>query len=190
MQPSVRDTFIQFNEPLEGRVHFMYLDVKGLVSTGVGNLLDADDPDHVGTNPSPLPEIFTLNWIDKNTHEAADDATILGEYRTVKSSGTAHATLAQKEAITHLRTDDASIDTLCMKKISDFETKLRSRPPFATLDDWPADGQLGLFSMAWAWASLTTSVINCRFQLGSYTSDPAVPAGKPGRGRGTGAWPS
>ena len=26
------------------RVPFMYLDVKSLVSTGIGNLLDADDP--------------------------------------------------------------------------------------------------------------------------------------------------
>ena len=40
MHQSVRDHWLEFNKPLEGRVPFMYLDVKGFVSTGVGNLID------------------------------------------------------------------------------------------------------------------------------------------------------
>ncbi|MFJ8034710.1 peptidoglycan-binding protein [Streptomyces sp. NPDC096032] len=150
MQPSVRNAFIQFNEPLESRVHFMYLDVKSLVSTGVGNLLDADSPEHFGTNPQPLPAIFTLNWFDKASGLAASHADILSEYQTVKFSGTAQSTLAVKESITHLRVDDSSIDSLCKNTLNRFEQDLRHRPDFSDLDNWPADGQLGLFSMAWA----------------------------------------
>ena len=38
MHMSVRNYFIKFNEPIEKRVPYMYLDVKGLVTIGVGNL--------------------------------------------------------------------------------------------------------------------------------------------------------
>ena len=41
MRQSVRDIWTEFNAPLEGRLHFMYLDIKGLVTTGMGNLIDA-----------------------------------------------------------------------------------------------------------------------------------------------------
>ena len=39
MRPNVRDAFSDFNAPLEGVVEWMYLDVRGLVTVGVGNLL-------------------------------------------------------------------------------------------------------------------------------------------------------
>lgn len=150
MHQSVQDAFLPFNEPLEGRVRFMYLDVKSLVSTGVGNLLDADDPDHFGSNPHPLPDIFTLNWFDKNTDAPAGQAEIEHEYQTVKFSGTASVSLAQKEAVTRLRISDRTINGLVTDKLTSFERTLQGRPPFADLRGWPADGQLGLFSMAWA----------------------------------------
>jgi hypothetical protein len=63
----VQDAFFPFSEPLEGRVRFMYLDVKSLVSTGVANLLDADNPGSSGSNPHLLPDAFTLVWFDKVT---------------------------------------------------------------------------------------------------------------------------
>jgi hypothetical protein len=147
---SVQDAFIAFTTPMEGRVPFMYLDVKSLVSTGVGNLLDADSGEHFGTNPQPLPDIFTLEWFDKDTRAIASHSEIEDEYRTVKFSGTAHASLKQKEDITRLRISDQTIDDLVLRKLFSFEDTLRNRPAFTLLDEWPADGQLGLFSMAWA----------------------------------------
>jgi hypothetical protein len=149
---SVQDAFIPFNEPLEGRVHFMYLDVKSLVSTGVGNLLDADDPTSFGSTPQLLADAFTLGWTDKDTGAGAGE--IQQEYQTVKFSGTALAALPQKEAITRLRITDEAIDGLIVTKLASFEASLRGRVPFAALDDWPADAQLGLFSMAWAMGPL------------------------------------
>jgi hypothetical protein len=41
MKESVRSAWIPFTEPLDTRLQFMYLDVKGLVSTGIGSLIDA-----------------------------------------------------------------------------------------------------------------------------------------------------
>ncbi|MET8136209.1 peptidoglycan-binding domain-containing protein [Streptomyces sp. NPDC005251] len=151
MHDSVREAFLPFNEPMEGRVRFMYLDVKRLVSTGVGNLLDADDPGDFGSNPQPLPDIFTLGWFDKTTTAAADSAEIGAEYQHVKFSGTASKPLLpDKEAITRLRITDEAINDLVSHKLDSFEDSLRQRAAFADLDQWPADGQLGLFSMAWA----------------------------------------
>ncbi|WP_405827242.1 peptidoglycan-binding protein [Streptomyces sp. NBC_00105] len=120
------------------------------MSTGVGNLLDADDPENFGSNPVPLADIFTLAWFDKDTTALASQAEIKAEYNTVKFSGTAFASIAQKKATTRLRVSDKEIDVLVTNKLDSFETSLKSRAPFADLDDWPADGQLGLLSMAWA----------------------------------------
>jgi hypothetical protein len=150
MHQSVRAAFPSFSQPLEGRLPFMYLDVKGLVSTGVGNLLDADDPGNFGSNPNPLPDIFTLDWSDKDSHEPAGRNEIEEEYRKVKFSGTAHATTGEKELFTRLRISERAIDTLVADKLASFEMSLRGREPYAALADWPGDGQLGLFSMAWA----------------------------------------
>lgn len=154
MHDSVRAAFLPFSEPLEARVHFMYLDVKGLVSTGVGNLLDADDAAHFGTHPAPLPDIFTLDWFDKDSRAPAGREEIEAEYGSVKFSGTSQAPLAQKEQFTRLRISDEAINTLVTAKLESFESTLRERAPFANFDDVPADGQLGLLSMAWAMGPL------------------------------------
>ena len=40
MFPAVQSGFPAFSAKFEGRVSYMYLDVKGLVTVGVGNLVD------------------------------------------------------------------------------------------------------------------------------------------------------
>jgi hypothetical protein len=150
MHQSVQDAFIAFNTPLEARVRFMYLDSKSLVTTGIGNLLDADSADNFGTNPQLQPFAFDLGWFDKDSAVAASKAEIAQEYQTVKFSGTAMQPLPNREAITRLRIDDATIDQLVMTKLQEMEGVLQQRQEFANLQVWPADAQLGLFSMSWA----------------------------------------
>lgn len=150
MYQSVHDAFIPFNEPLEAREHFMYLDQKSLVTTGIGNLLDADDPQHFGSNAHLLPYAYSLGWFDKNTNVQSGNAEIDQEYNTVKFSGTAGQPINVREQITTLRITDATIDTLVLSQLASFESTLKGRPEFQSLDAWPADAQLGLFSMAWA----------------------------------------
>ena len=43
MYDDVRAAFLSFTTRLEGRVPYMYLDIKGLVTIGVGNLIDPVD---------------------------------------------------------------------------------------------------------------------------------------------------
>lgn len=151
MHQSVQDAFIAFNTPLESRVPFMYLDSKSLVTTGIGNLLDADSAEHFGTNPQIQPFAFDLGWFDKDSAVAASKAEIAQEYQTVKFSGTANKPLRpDREAITRLRIADAAIDQLVMTKLQEMEGVLQQRQEFANLQFWPADAQLGLFSMSWA----------------------------------------
>jgi hypothetical protein len=134
MHQSVQDAFIAFNTPLEARVPFMYLDSKSLVTTGIGNLLDADSADNFGTNPQLQPFAFDLGWFDKDSAVAASKAEIAQEYQTVKFSGTANKPLRpDREAITRLRIDNATIDQLVMTKLQEMEGVLQQPQEFANL---------------------------------------------------------
>ena len=43
MHPSVKSVFPSFSTKLEGRVPWMYCDVLGLVTIGIGNLIDPEE---------------------------------------------------------------------------------------------------------------------------------------------------
>src|SRR6266480_95273 len=96
---SVRNGFLSFSQPLEGRVRWMYLDIKGLVTTGVGNLID------------PVASALKLPFVHKGDGSPANEAEISAEWQRLKGN----QALAQKrhtacEAITELRLTDAAID--------------------------------------------------------------------------------
>jgi GH24 family phage-related lysozyme (muramidase) len=77
---SVRDYWITFNDPLEGRVHFMYLDQKGWVSTGIGNNIDetaaANSPPSAAERAASLAEANELRWLDEAGSEATANAQL------------------------------------------------------------------------------------------------------------------
>lgn len=139
MQQSVRDAFFDFSKQFEGVIHFMYLDVKNLVTTGVGNKIDS------------IAEAQALPWTVGDTGPAADADTIATEWRLVKS----RTDLSSQgggvfEAITRLRISDDAVADLVSSRLSQNETNLLQTPEFADFANWPADAQLGLLSMAWA----------------------------------------
>ncbi|MGW2559138.1 peptidoglycan-binding domain-containing protein [Streptomyces sp. NPDC001514] len=150
MHASVADAFTAFTVPLEGRVRFMYLDSKQLVTTGIGNLLDADDPDAIGSRAYLQAYAYDLGWTFLAGGGNASHEQIDAEYDTVKASGTAELPIEEREAITRLRISEETIDTLVRDKLSSNEAYLQGRPALGKLADWPADAQLALFSMAWA----------------------------------------
>jgi GH24 family phage-related lysozyme (muramidase) len=138
MRPSVRDAFYDFNAPLEGVVEWMYLDVKGLVTVGVGNMLPTESA------AAALP--FYRNG---NPDDAADDATKRQGWRDVR----ARQDLAPRghvpfQDVCGLRLTRDAIRALVDSKLSFNEVVLKES--FPRFDDWPADAQLGLLSMAWA----------------------------------------
>ncbi|MFD0555198.1 hypothetical protein ACFQ0X_43005 [Streptomyces rectiviolaceus] len=89
MHQSVRDYWITFNDPLEGRVNFMYLDVKGYVSTGIGNKIDQTERDNSspteGERTASLAAASRLRWLVNDANTEATPEEVANEWDTVKS---------------------------------------------------------------------------------------------------------
>src|ERR1035441_7352367 len=145
MYLSVKMRFRSFNEPFEGVVPWMYQDIKGLVTVGVGNLID----------PVGAATILPFRWKTKpglkNAGMPASKPDIAAEWKKIKDD----PTLALKghracEAITNLELGDDAIDDLIATRLKQNEDYLVKQAPFKNFDDWPADAQMALLSMAWA----------------------------------------
>ena len=148
MHDSVRSGFLDFITPFEGRVEYMYLDRKALVSVGVGNLVDFSQDPGVGDPAAPAKE---LPFVHKVGGASATVDEIAAEWQLLKDDPSlAEAGHLACEPLTHLMLTEADIDALVSGKLSQFESVLRQTPAFADLDNWPADAQLGLLAMAWA----------------------------------------
>lgn len=114
----------------------MYLDIKGLVTVAVGNLID------------PLVAAIDLPFLHKDGTPASRP-DIAAEWRMVK----ANTRLAKEghlaaQAMTQLRLSPAGITRVVLQKLSANEARLLAR--FPKFLDWPAAAQMGLLSMAWA----------------------------------------
>jgi GH24 family phage-related lysozyme (muramidase) len=138
MYDSVRNAFIGFTTNYEGRINWMYLDIKGLVTIGIGNLID------------PVELAVGLPMVQKSGGAAASEDDIRSEWATVKG----HTELAQQGwraagAVTNLTISDADIDTLVLAKLEANATALKNTSEFSGFESWPADAQLGILSMAW-----------------------------------------
>ena len=123
----------------------MYLDVKGLVTIGVGNLID------------PMSAALALPFRYRNkpgittVGQPASRADIETEWNLIKNK----KDLAQKghracEPLTKLELDDTAINTLITNRLLQNESFLKRQKAFIEFEKWPADAQLGLLSMAWA----------------------------------------
>lgn len=137
MSPELRRRWVAFNAPFEGRVQWMYLDIKGLVTTGVGNLID------------PVEYAVTLPWRVRVSGWPASEAQIRAEWSHIK----AQTDLARMGAVaagrvaTLVLTDD-DIDALVLAKLDSNHETLRRR--FPEIDQWPLEAQIAVHSMAWA----------------------------------------
>lgn len=132
----VRDRWEAFNRPFEGRLHFMYLDIKGLVTTGVGNLID------------PVAGALALPWKRADGTRATLNE-IQEEWIAVKRL-TKWAPMGGVifGKVTKLRLTDEDVDRLVMHKLDEMAAHIqRAHPCFASL---PSDVQLAVLSMAWA----------------------------------------
>jgi len=153
MHGSVRNYFITFNVPIEGRVDYMYLDIKGLVTIGVGNLIDVEN----GSADKILAEVKKLPFVyqesETNAGKPASPADIEAEWKLVKGKQdwkNRKDYLDQFATITKLELKEEAIIGLALKKADVMEKELKHHPAFRDFDIWPADAQLGLLSMTWA----------------------------------------
>jgi hypothetical protein len=135
IRDSVRAAFVPFNTHYESCLSYMYLDVKCLVTTGIGDLID------------PLSDAVTLPWLRKDG-SVADYAEVVAEWNHIKSA-TALARLGggafARLATLHLSA--SGIEALVFSRELLDDKYLEKRwPAFAS---WPADAQLGALSCAW-----------------------------------------
>lgn len=116
----------------------MYLDVKGLVTTCVGNLIDTPH------------EAAKLPW----RHGAEGPLVTRDEVFAAWHALKARQDLAKKHwrfaaQLNDLRLTEEAMDELVAKKRGEFYAYMKQHH-FPAIDDYPADAQLGLLSMAWA----------------------------------------
>jgi GH24 family phage-related lysozyme (muramidase) len=179
MRNSVRDSFKSFNVTFEADIKFMYLDIKGLVTVGVGNLID------------PIYAALALPFRYKNKPglnggQRASQADIEAEWRLLKGKPELAARGHRAcEPLTKLELDEPAMNTLIAQRLQQNESFLKM--VFSDFDQWPADAQMGLLSMAWAmgpgftthWPSFTAACKKTDFAAAAENSR-INEAGNPG----------
>lgn len=132
-----REAYHAFSAPLEGRVPTMYADCLGLITTGVGNLIN--------TQAAAL----ALPWRLADGLKASQ-AAVLADWNKLHADPAYYAarkwTVYSKTMLCHL--DDDAIDALVSRQLDLNEAIIRKR--FPAWDSFPADAQLAIMSVAWA----------------------------------------
>jgi hypothetical protein len=156
---SVRNYWMTFNEDLEGHTNWMYLDVKGYVSTSVGIKIDETvrelSPPTPEERAASLKQARAIAWrLGAEDGDPASEADIDAEWDRVKAAmdhaqgGGGRGSWFDQTA--QLRIDDDEVGRLVWARLDEMERHLRTVSDFAGYDSWPADAQLGLLSMSWA----------------------------------------
>lgn len=133
---SVREYFPLFSKPLEGRIPYMYQDIKGLVTVAVGNLIDTP------ADASALP------FENRDTHVAATKDEIVVEWHMIKNApGLAQGGHRAAEKIHTLVLSEAAMDEVIRRRFDINEARLANF--YSSWATWPADARLGAHSIAW-----------------------------------------
>lgn len=136
MHTSVMQRLISFQESHEMCVQWMYKDIKGLVSTGIGFLI----------NESADKATAIRGWVHKDNNMPATDEEIGDEWRMIKERSEP-CDWKTMEALTNLRLPRKVIDDHVLSVAQGNINWLKSHGH--NWDAYPADGQLGLLSLAW-----------------------------------------
>lgn len=136
MKPAARAAFVEFSSPLEGCIDHLYLDIRGLVTTAIGILID------------PIDAARALPW-QQEDGAAATDEQIVTEWHTIKGNvQLAHQGHRAAKAFCKLHLSPAGIEQVVGAKLDEMARHLARR--FPAFEEWPADAQLATLSMAWA----------------------------------------
>jgi GH24 family phage-related lysozyme (muramidase) len=147
MQNGAAAAWYAFTKGYEGEIPFMYLDTRGLVTVGIGNLIDPV------ASARGLPFQFKArNTLSQKPGQRATHAEIEAEWNRLKNNPQRAALMQHGHKLcasqTNLELSSANLTALFQSKTNSNETYLRGvYPSFAR---WPADAQLAVMSMAWA----------------------------------------
>jgi peptidoglycan hydrolase-like protein with peptidoglycan-binding domain len=148
LHESVLDIFPSFSREFEGYVNHMYLDVKGYVTTGIGNLIN--DVNSVAS----LPWRVGLGGPKASLAEILEHWNYLRSRQDLKELHYKYSWGAFNQRFRHVLTlDDESIDDLVEKKL--LANAAHAAKQWNNFPFWPADAQLAVASMYWALGSLT-----------------------------------
>lgn len=148
MKPAAFDLFLQMTAKHEGVVPWLYLDTKGLVTTGIGFLVDG-----------PTEDFFTMGWKSSDgslsTRQELQAAyNAIKARQDLKNLGGGSSVFAQLTSVrlgppsTPINQVTPEIERIFRSKVISFENSLRSQLP--AFDTWPADAQVALMRHAWA----------------------------------------
>lgn len=148
MHQSAISAFQSWTETQEGRLTYMYLDNLGLVTTAIGNLIDATK-----TNlNAPWTPALALPWKHGEAGAPATPNEIKEAWQAVKARQDLKdlgGGNSQFSALTDLRLSQKDIDDLFAKTLASNISILKANG-FPNLDTIPADAQMGILGMAWA----------------------------------------
>lgn len=142
MHQTAQNALHDFLKQYEGKVNFMYLDVKGLVTIGIGHLID------------PVNMAMKLEFRQKGGNGAVSGAEVAAEWQTVKSrrdlipkGGAAFG------SVTRLELSDNGIKAMVKSHAAGIENYIKTNASaskfYSNFDNWPADAQLAFMGVAW-----------------------------------------
>ncbi len=137
MRDSVGSAAREFMSRFEGELPYMYLDIKGLVTTGIGDLVD------------PYSVAARLPWVHRLTGVSATSQEVFAAWTKVKGAvSMMRVGGGAYEGLTDLRLTYDGLVSLMMGRLRLDDAFLARRwPGYAS---WPADAQLACLSCAWA----------------------------------------
>lgn len=147
MRASVRKVIVSFTDRFEGTVRTLYTDVRNLVSIAIGNLVDASP------QGKPWSPALGLEFVHKKTGAPATQDEIIAAWLAVKNGNVAKAgwTAAVRLPANQIELTDHGVETVVLRKLEANDIALKAR--FPDFEEWPAEAQLAVHSMAWACGS-------------------------------------
>jgi hypothetical protein len=141
MHQSVISALPDFLKQYEGKVNFMYLDVKGLVTIGIGNLIDP-------VNMATKYEYSTKSGGIAGAGEVIAEWNVVKARRDLISRGA-----SAFDGITRLQLSDNGISKMVKEHAGAIENYIKTNGSakqfYGNWDNWPADAQLGFMGVAW-----------------------------------------
>lgn len=149
IRQSVKDKWLAFTSPLEGKaVPHMYVDVIGLVTVAYGNLIDGSQTP--GT-PAPWAPALALPWRQPHDGSLAPPSQVQAEWMRLKGleKDLRRRSLGVQASFTTVRLTPEACEELVWRTLDGMADHL-ARAHFPAFASFPADGQLGILSLAWA----------------------------------------
>lgn len=153
VKPAVTNTFVPFSRKFEGaNTNYMYTDSKGLVTSGIGNLADNSPHANRGDSSAPQPwnmkpEAAAWPW-QHSDGTAASSSEIQAEFQKMKAAWPRIQSTGCKSIATLFLSDEAVAKIVRGQMVGNQQILSKVFPAIQT---WPADAQMAVHSLSWAW---------------------------------------